>query len=61
METDLFASRVFAKRSPTADACITNVFGSNIIQIYLGMGICWTMGSVHNASQGRAFEVDPGA
>ena len=57
--TDMFASKVFAKRSPTADACITNVFGSNIIQIYLGLGITWTMGSVHHYLEGKIFDVLP--
>jgi len=51
---------VFAIRDATADASITNVLGSNIINVYLGVGLAWTMASIHHANKGDDLLIDPG-
>ncbi|CAE7286450.1 Slc8a1, partial [Symbiodinium necroappetens] len=41
---DLFASRHAAVEDPTADAAIINVTGSNSVNVFLGIGIPWSVG-----------------
>eukprot|EP00933_Yihiella_yeosuensis_P009237 TRINITY_DN115069_c0_g1_i1.p1 TRINITY_DN115069_c0_g1~~TRINITY_DN115069_c0_g1_i1.p1 ORF type:complete len:345 (+),score=63.09 TRINITY_DN115069_c0_g1_i1:26-1036(+) len=43
---DLFASKTAAVQDPTSDASIVNVTGSNSVNVFLGLGIPWTIGSV---------------
>eukprot|EP00927_Polykrikos_kofoidii_P005262 TRINITY_DN12095_c0_g7_i1.p1 TRINITY_DN12095_c0_g7~~TRINITY_DN12095_c0_g7_i1.p1 ORF type:complete len:1028 (+),score=179.75 TRINITY_DN12095_c0_g7_i1:91-3174(+) len=43
---DLFASKTAATQDPTADASICNVTGSNSVNVFLGLGIPWTIGSL---------------
>lgn len=40
---DTFASKTAAMMDPYADASIGNVTGSNAVNVFLGMGISWTM------------------
>lgn len=47
-------------KDATADASITNVLGSNVINVYLGVGVAWTMASVYHSINESHFEVDPG-
>ncbi|CAK0893280.1 unnamed protein product [Prorocentrum cordatum] len=44
---DLFASRTAAVQDPTADASVGNVTGSNSVNVFLGLGLPWTMGSLY--------------
>lgn len=44
---DLFASKVAATEDPTADAAIINVTGSNSVNVYLGLGLPWTIGAIY--------------
>lgn len=44
---DLFASQRSAIQDPTADASIVNVTGSNSVNVFLGLGLPWTMGSIY--------------
>jgi solute carrier family 8 (sodium/calcium exchanger) len=44
---DTFASKVAAQESPVADAAIGNVTGSNAVNVFLGLGIPWTMAAVY--------------
>jgi len=44
---DTFASKVAARESPVADAAIGNVTGSNAVNVFLGIGIPWTMAAVY--------------
>jgi solute carrier family 8 (sodium/calcium exchanger) len=44
---DTFASRTAAVQDPTADASIGNVTGSNSVNVFLGLGLPWTMGSLY--------------
>lgn len=44
---DTFASRMAARNEPSADAAITNVTGSNSVNVFLGLGISWMIASVY--------------
>ncbi|KAL7638825.1 UNVERIFIED_CONTAM: hypothetical protein RMT77_010359 [Armadillidium vulgare] len=57
---DTFASKVAAQQDPYADASIGNVTGSNGVNVFLGIGIAWTMAAIFHNAQGRNFEVQPG-
>lgn len=48
---DLFASKAAAMGDDDADASIVNVTGSNSVNVYLGIGIPWTMSAVFWAMQ----------
>lgn len=50
---DTFASKAAAEQDPYADASIGNVTGSNSVNVFLGLGLPWTIGSIYWASQGR--------
>jgi len=53
---DLFASKAAASGDTTADASIVNVTGSNSVNVFLGLGLPWTMGSIYWAIKGRTPE-----
>ncbi|XP_005988888.1 solute carrier family 8 member 4a [Latimeria chalumnae] len=57
---DTFASKVAAIQDQYADASIGNVTGSNAVNVFLGIGLAWTIAAVYNASQGRDFRVKTG-
>ncbi|XP_051631705.1 sodium/calcium exchanger 2-like [Manacus candei] len=57
---DTFASRVAALQDPCADASIGNVTGSNAVNVFLGLGLAWSVAAVYWAAQGRPFLVPPG-
>merc|ERR1712057_97657 len=44
---DTFASMSAAKQDPYADASIGNVMGSNSVNVFLGLGIPWTIGAIY--------------
>eukprot|EP00732_Lithocolla_globosa_P002315 Lithocolla_globosa_v1_NODE_1489_length_2538_cov_14.496979.p1 type:complete len:331 gc:universal NODE_1489_length_2538_cov_14.496979:1046-54(-) len=44
---DTVASRTAAIMDDTADAAIGNVTGSNSVNVFLGLGISWTIGAVY--------------
>ena len=44
---DLFASKAAATAEPSADACIGNVTGSNCVNVFLGLGLPWTIGAIY--------------
>lgn len=50
---DLFASRHAAVEDPTADAAIINVTGSNSVNVFLGLGLPWTVAAVIWAVRGQ--------
>jgi solute carrier family 8 (sodium/calcium exchanger) len=54
---DTFASRQAAKRSPTADASITNVTGSNSVNVFLGLGLPWLISAIYWTAQGDVYSV----
>lgn len=43
-----------------ADASVGNVTGSNAVNVFLGIGIAWTMAAIYHASNGNRFEVQSG-
>jgi solute carrier family 8 (sodium/calcium exchanger) len=44
---DTFASKTAAISEPFADASVGNVTGSNSVNVFLGLGIAWSLGSVY--------------
>jgi solute carrier family 8 (sodium/calcium exchanger) len=56
---DTFASKTAAIQDETADASVGNVTGSNAVNVFLGVGIAWSMAAIYWASQGEKFEVEP--
>ncbi|XP_067841176.1 sodium/calcium exchanger 1-like isoform X2 [Heptranchias perlo] len=57
---DTFASKVAATQDQYADASIGNVTGSNAVNIFLGIGVAWTVAAIYWNAQGKDFEVLPG-
>jgi solute carrier family 8 (sodium/calcium exchanger) len=58
---DTFASKVAAIGDPHADSSVGNVTGSNAVNVFLGIGIAWTLAAVKHAIYGTKFEVDTGS
>lgn len=44
-----------------ADSSIGNVTGSNAVNVFLGIGIAWTIAAVKHRIYNTKFEVDPGS
>uniref|UniRef100_A0A8C4HIZ0 Calx-beta domain-containing protein n=1 Tax=Dicentrarchus labrax TaxID=13489 RepID=A0A8C4HIZ0_DICLA len=58
---DTFASKVAAMQDQHADACIGNVTGSNAVNVFLGIGVAWSVAAVYWRIKGQEFRVDPGS
>ncbi|XP_036431134.1 sodium/calcium exchanger 3 isoform X1 [Colossoma macropomum] len=58
---DTFASKVAAVQDTYADASIGNVTGSNAVNVFLGIGVAWSVAAIYWHMQGRAFEVPAGS
>jgi len=58
---DTFASKTAAIEDETADASVGNVTGSNAVNVFLGIGIAWTMAAIYWEAQGKTFDVPPGS
>uniref|UniRef100_A0A4W4DXG5 Calx-beta domain-containing protein n=1 Tax=Electrophorus electricus TaxID=8005 RepID=A0A4W4DXG5_ELEEL len=58
---DTFASKVAAIQDQYADASIGNVTGSNAVNVFLGIGVAWTIAAVYWHSKGQQFRVPPGS
>jgi len=60
---DTFASKTAAIEDETADASVGNVTGSNAVNVFLGIGIAWTMAAIYHAAVGTegGFQVPPGS
>ncbi|XP_066515085.1 sodium/calcium exchanger 2a [Hoplias malabaricus] len=58
---DTFASKVAAKQDECADASVGNVTGSNAVNVFLGIGVAWSISAVYWEIKGKAFEVEPGS
>ena len=43
-----------------ADASIGNVTGSNAVNVFLGIGVAWSIAAVYHQARGDWFRVDPG-
>ncbi|XP_029030757.1 sodium/calcium exchanger 1b isoform X2 [Betta splendens] len=57
---DTFASKVAAIQDQYADASIGNVTGSNAVNVFLGIGVAWSIAAIYHSSKGEEFRVDPG-
>ncbi|TKR60583.1 hypothetical protein L596_027810 [Steinernema carpocapsae] len=57
---DTFASMVAAVQDKYADSSIGNVTGSNGVNVFLGIGIAWTMAAIVHFFRGTKFIVNPG-
>ncbi|XP_066992282.2 sodium/calcium exchanger 1 [Anabrus simplex] len=57
---DTFASKVAAIQDKYADASVGNVTGSNAVNVFLGIGVAWSIASVYHFIKGTKFLVDPG-
>uniref|UniRef100_A0A158P6I9 Sodium/calcium exchanger 1 n=1 Tax=Angiostrongylus cantonensis TaxID=6313 RepID=A0A158P6I9_ANGCA len=57
---DTFASKVSAVQDKYADNSIGNVTGSNAVNVFLGIGIAWSVAATYHFFNGTKFLVDPG-
>merc|ERR1711972_220827 len=58
---DTFTSKTAAIEDETADASVGNVTGSNAVNVFLGIGIAWSMAAIYHGVQGTVFKVEPGS
>ncbi|XP_047186446.1 sodium/calcium exchanger 2a isoform X2 [Scophthalmus maximus] len=58
---DTFASKLAATQDQYADACVGNVTGSNAVNVFLGIGVAWSVAAVYWKVKGKVFRVDPGS
>merc|ERR1719458_1131163 len=56
---DTFASKTAAIGDDSADNSVGNVTGSNAVNVFLGIGIAWSIAAIYWESQGLIFEVSP--
>ncbi|XP_066884383.1 sodium/calcium exchanger 3 isoform X3 [Kogia breviceps] len=57
---DTFASKAAAIQDVYADASIGNVTGSNAVNVFLGIGLAWSVAAIYWALQGQEFHVSAG-
>lgn len=57
---DTFASKVAAIQDKYADASVGNVTGSNAVNVFLGIGVAWTIAAIYHWYHGSVFAIDPG-
>jgi len=53
---DTFASKTAAIAEPFADASVGNVTGSNSVNVFLGLGMAWSVGAIFWAYEGATPE-----
>ncbi|KPP77585.1 sodium/calcium exchanger 3-like [Scleropages formosus] len=58
---DTFASKVAAVQDTYADASIGNVTGSNAVNVFLGIGVAWSVAAIYWHMQGKEFVVPAGS
>ncbi|XP_055087314.1 sodium/calcium exchanger 3 isoform X1 [Periophthalmus magnuspinnatus] len=58
---DTFASKVAAVQDMYADASIGNVTGSNAVNVFLGIGMAWSVAAIYWKSKGKPFVVEAGS
>lgn len=58
---DTLASKISAQNSPNADAAIGNITGSNSVNVFLGLGLPWTIASIYRQrTTGEDYAVPAG-
>jgi len=55
---DTFASMAAAKAEPTADNSVGNVTGSNCVNVFLGLGLPWTIGAIYWAAASESAKAE---
>lgn len=60
LRPDTFASKTAAIEDEYADNSIGNVTGSNAVNVFLGIGIAWSMAAIYWEAQGENFIVPVG-
>ncbi|XP_034531397.1 sodium/calcium exchanger 3 isoform X2 [Notolabrus celidotus] len=58
---DTFASKVSAVQDTYADASIGNVTGSNAVNVFLGIGVAWSVAAIYWHTKGKPFVVEAGS
>jgi len=58
---DTFASKVAAINDETADASVGNVQGSNAVNVFLGIGVAWSIAAIYHTANGGQFVVEGGS
>ncbi|XP_034460945.1 sodium/calcium exchanger 2b [Hippoglossus hippoglossus] len=58
---DTFASKVAAMQDQHADASVGNVTGSNAVNVFLGIGVAWSVAAIYWKINGKEFRVEPGS
>ncbi|XP_029685288.1 sodium/calcium exchanger 3 isoform X1 [Takifugu rubripes] len=58
---DMFASKVSAVQDTYADASIGNVTGSNAVNVFLGIGMAWSVAAIYWNMKGENFVVPAGS
>merc|ERR1712014_291463 len=58
---DTFASKTAAIEDETADNSVGNVTGSNAVNVFLGIGIAWSMAAIYWEANGEHFKVPVGS
>lgn len=48
---DTFASKTAAQNEEFADAAVGNITGSNSVNVFLGLGLPWTIASIYNLTK----------
>jgi len=57
---DTFASVEATVSDDTADAAITNVTGSNSVNVFLGLGLPWCLAAIYHLANGTTFKYPAG-
>ena len=58
---DLFASRLAAVKEETADAAIGHANGAVAVNVFLGLGLSWSVAAIYQSSHGGVLHVPPGS
>ena len=58
---DTFASKVATISDEHADGSIGNVTGSNSVNVFLGIGLAWSVAAIYHRIKGDDFRVEAGA
>jgi solute carrier family 8 (sodium/calcium exchanger) len=56
-----FASKTATVQDEYADGSVGNVTGSNSVNVFLGIGLAWSLAAIYHATQGTKFLVEAGS
>lgn len=55
-----FASKTATIQDEYADGSVGNVTGSNSVNVFLGIGLAWSLAAIYHSTNGQEFHVPPG-